>query len=207
MGQWPLPQAGQRLGAVQQHVEGFEALRQPCALLQPCGGQWVSQQDVIKATVRKETRFGQRGDGDAAPRAAGGQQTAFPLGNHPWDEGILVGTMGITGMWGTLGTKGGTHSVLWVLTWGRRRTPRVRQCSRMRSALRRAVVRSMVSAGVGSVSSRAPNHMATLLETLFEGVPGRLVTTLDLQAGGVCMGGVQVGGVRELAVLEQRYLG
>lgn len=72
--------------------------------------------------------------------------------------------MGITGMLGTWGTKGGggTHSVLWVLTWGRRRTPRARQRSRMRSALRRAVVRSMVNAGVGSVSRRAPNHMATL---------------------------------------------
>lgn len=97
------------------------------------------------------------------------------------------------GTWGTKG-RGGTHRVLWVLTWGRRRTPRARQRSRMRSALRCAVVRSMVNAGVGSVSRRAPNHMATL--------PGGVwgATTLNLQAEGAGVGwerrGVPVGWVR-----------
>lgn len=81
MAKRPLPQAGQSLEAVQQHVEGVEAPCQPRTLLQPRGGHRVGQQDVIKASIRKEPRFGQRGDGDAAARAAGGQQTALPSGS------------------------------------------------------------------------------------------------------------------------------
>lgn len=60
--------------------------------------------------------------------------------------------------WG--GDSGGhTHKVLWVLTWGRRRRPRVRQRSHMRSALRRTVAWSRVSAGVGNCSRGAPSHL------------------------------------------------
>lgn len=64
-----------------------------------------------------------------------------------------------------------THRVLWVLTWGRRRRPRARHRSCMRSALCRSVARSRVSAGVGRSSRGAPSHRLLLLGG--EGEAGR----------------------------------
>lgn len=81
-GQRALPQALQRLGAVQEHLEGFEALGQLGALLQAPRWQRVRQEDVIEAPVGEKTRLGQRGDGDAAPRAARGQRAALPAGRE-----------------------------------------------------------------------------------------------------------------------------
>lgn len=76
-GQRVLAQEGQSLGGVEEDLEGLELLGQGGAVLQARPRQRVGVEDVVEPPRRKEPRFGQRGDHDAAAGAARRQLSPF----------------------------------------------------------------------------------------------------------------------------------